>query len=309
MSSLVWKIATCNVRGMNVPIKQEDIVRWHTILNNDISIITKTKLRSSVKPWITNKFPGVRMFTSSLDVGFLGASVALIMNENLAKDVSKISEILARTCNESTFVILDGDFNKDGNKRSSSFSKCVDLGLVNALVNSFYIKTSIWSNSRGIERTIDFVFVSQSLSNALINRRVVNVDEFFNTDHSSVQITIGLGKILDPVLRAIHVQANRDKWKFNVKNADRVKWKSVLAKIKKYYHLLKMIESKCVRDFQIKLAIDKKMENFGLNKGQIIRSVLERLFCKVTLDYLVVNENLILEPGLVKFHVDRIMKG
>ncbi|KAG9298947.1 hypothetical protein G9A89_015969 [Geosiphon pyriformis] len=216
---------------MNVLAKQEDIIRWHMVSNNDISIITETKLYSS--------FPNVKVFISGLDAEFLGAGVTLIMNKNLAKHVLKISEILeasrdrhtiqtglinffiARTCNESTFVILGGDFNEDGNKRSSSFSKYVDLGLVNALVNSSYIKASTWSNSRSIKRTIDFVFVSQSLSNILINRRVVDVNEFFNTDHSSVQITIGLGGILDLVLRAIRVQANRDKWKF--KNADGVK--------------------------------------------------------------------------------------
>ncbi|KAG9288560.1 hypothetical protein G9A89_003435 [Geosiphon pyriformis] len=252
MSSLAWKIATCNIKDMNVSAKQEDIIRWHMILNNDILIVTETKLCSSVKSWIMNKFSGIRVFTSSLDAGFLNAGVTLIMNENLAKHVSKISEIpdrllmvhllfknkqsvfvlslyteaswdrhmiqaglinsfIAKACNENTFVILGGDFNENENKHSSSFKKYVDLGLVNTLINSPYIKASTWSNSRGVKRTIDFVFVSQSLSNALINRQVVDVDKFFNTDHSSVQITIGLGGILDPVLRAICVQANRDK--------------------------------------------------------------------------------------------------
>ncbi|KAG9284530.1 hypothetical protein G9A89_014134 [Geosiphon pyriformis] len=51
------------------------------------------------------------------------------------------------------------------------------------------------------------------------------------------------------------------------------------------------------------------MENFKLNKDQTIRSVLEWPFCKITLDHLVVNEDLILESGLVKFYVDRIMEG
>ncbi|KAG9298995.1 hypothetical protein G9A89_020308 [Geosiphon pyriformis] len=51
------------------------------------------------------------------------------------------------------------------------------------------------------------------------------------------------------------------------------------------------------------------METFELNKGQTIRSVLEWPFRKVTLDYLVVNEDLILESGLVKFHVDKIMES
>ncbi|KAG9291097.1 hypothetical protein G9A89_012969 [Geosiphon pyriformis] len=331
---------------MNVSVKQNNIIRWHIVLNNDISIVIETKLCSSVKSWIVNKFSDVRMFTLGLDAGFLGAGITLIMNENLAKHVSKISEIpsrflmvyllfknkqsvsvlglyaeafldrhiiqaglinffIARACNKSTFVILGGNFNEDENKHSFSFNKCVELGLVNILVNSSYIKTSTWRNSRSVEKTIDYIFVSQSLSNALVNECVVDVDEFFSTDYSSVQITIGLGGILDPVLRAICVQANKNKWKFNVKNADRIS----LAKIRKFYCSLKMIKSKHARNSQIRLAIDKKIENFELNKGQTIRNVLEWPFHKVTLNHLIVNKDLILEPGLVKFYVDRIIKG
>ncbi|KAG9286743.1 hypothetical protein G9A89_012293 [Geosiphon pyriformis] len=51
------------------------------------------------------------------------------------------------------------------------------------------------------------------------------------------------------------------------------------------------------------------MENFELNKGQTIRNVFEQPFCKVILIYLVVNEDFILEPDLVKLHIDRIMEG
>ncbi|KAG9298542.1 hypothetical protein G9A89_018901 [Geosiphon pyriformis] len=198
---------------MNVLVKQNDIIRWHTVSNNDISIVIEIKLHFSIKFWIANKFPGVKIFTLGLDAGFLGVGITLIMNKNLAKHVSKISEILgrllmvcllfknkqfvsvldlymeasldkciiqtglinsfiAKACNKSIFVILGSNFNEDRNKRSFSFS---------------------------------------NLSNALVNEHVVDVDEFFSTDHSSVQITIGLGEILDPVLRTICVQANKNK--------------------------------------------------------------------------------------------------
>ncbi|KAG9288596.1 hypothetical protein G9A89_006697 [Geosiphon pyriformis] len=368
-----------------------------------------------------SSFPDVRVFTSGLDAKFLGVSITLIINKNLAKYVPKIFEILGRLLmtgfvnffitrahNESTFVILSGNFNKNGNKHSSNFSKCVDLNLVNTLVNSFYIKTSTWRNSKGVKKTIDYIFVSQSLNNALVNGQVVDVDEFFSTNYSFVQIMIGLSGILDSVLRAI--------CKFNVKNADGVKWKwyrtashdnfvmffdefadfhcssnldsmwsvvhkaicfsanfddgftkcfsyyhrlellvskliktscsvssdkfvsllniwvsldsvnasiiksffflgshfdtirSALAKIRKSYCSLKIMELKCAKNSQIRLVIDKRMENFELNKSQTIRSVLEQPFCKVILDHLVVNDDLILEPNLVKFHIDRIME-
>ncbi|KAG9303428.1 hypothetical protein G9A89_013754 [Geosiphon pyriformis] len=364
MSSLAWRIATCNVRNMNVPTKQNNIIRWHKI---------------------ANKFFGVRVFTLGLDARFLGVGIALIMNENLAKHVSNIFEILdrllmvhllfknkqfvsvlglyvetfldkckiqaglvnsfiVRACNESIFVILDGDFNENGKKCSSSFSKYMDLGLVNILVNSSYIKASTWRNFRGVKRTIDYIFVSQSL--------IVDVDEFFNTDHSFVQIIIGLDGILDPVLRAIYYKiASHDNFamfsdKFvdshHLVNLDSM-WSVIhkaiclsvnevfsktwfkdfdsgFTKCSSYYHKLEilvsklvktshsvlsdefMIESKHAKNSQIRLAINRRIENFELNKSQIIRSVLEWPFCKITLNYLVVDEDLILKSGLVKFH-------
>ncbi|KAG9303572.1 hypothetical protein G9A89_018468 [Geosiphon pyriformis] len=58
-SGLVWKFATCNVRGINVPAKQVDVVRWHVNSGNMVSFITETKLRSSFGPWIKDKFDGV----------------------------------------------------------------------------------------------------------------------------------------------------------------------------------------------------------------------------------------------------------
>ncbi|KAG9303134.1 hypothetical protein G9A89_005092 [Geosiphon pyriformis] len=200
------KIATYNVRGMNILAKQDDIIRWYTVSNNDISIVTETKLCSSVKPWIANKFPSVRVFTSGLDAEFLDADVILIMNKNLAKHVSKISEI------PDVWVSLDS-------------------------INASAIKS------------------------------------FF---------------LLESYFDAI---------------------RSALVKIRKSYHSLKIIELKCVKNSQIRLAINKRIKNFELNKGQTIRSVLERPFYKVTLNHLIVNKNLILESGLVKFHVDRIIEG
>ncbi|KAG9303977.1 hypothetical protein G9A89_005887 [Geosiphon pyriformis] len=50
--------------------------------------------------------------------------------------------------------------------------------------------------------------------------------------------------------------------------------------------------------------IDKRMESFELDKSHTIRSVLERPFHKVTLDYLVVDDELVLEPALVKAKVN-----
>ncbi|KAG9296409.1 hypothetical protein G9A89_015001 [Geosiphon pyriformis] len=89
----VWKIATCNARGINNPAKQEDIVCWHKDIDNLISIITETKLRDRVHLWITDKFDGVHVFTSGLNSGYLGSDVAIVINSFLAKHVCKVSEV------------------------------------------------------------------------------------------------------------------------------------------------------------------------------------------------------------------------
>ncbi|KAG9306333.1 hypothetical protein G9A89_018216 [Geosiphon pyriformis] len=93
MSSLVWKFATCNVWGINVPVKQADVVRWHVSSGNMVSFITETKLRSFSGPWIKDKFDGVRIFFSGLDKSFIGAGIAIVMNTSLARHVSKVEEI------------------------------------------------------------------------------------------------------------------------------------------------------------------------------------------------------------------------
>ncbi|KAG9294135.1 hypothetical protein G9A89_021494 [Geosiphon pyriformis] len=82
-----------SVLGINVLAKQEDVVRWHKDSGNMISIITETKLRCNIRPWIMNKFNGVQIFTSGLDKSFLGVGVAIIMNNSLACYVSKVKEI------------------------------------------------------------------------------------------------------------------------------------------------------------------------------------------------------------------------
>ncbi|KAG9288102.1 hypothetical protein G9A89_017697 [Geosiphon pyriformis] len=133
------EFATCNVQGINVPAKQADVVRWHVNSGNMVFFITETKLRSSSGPWLKNKFDGVRIFSSGLDKGFMGAGVAIVMNISLACHVSKsklsvtvlglyagassrarfgqtseVNSLIAKAVNSSNFVILGGDFNENG---------------------------------------------------------------------------------------------------------------------------------------------------------------------------------------------------
>ncbi|KAG9304825.1 hypothetical protein G9A89_016855 [Geosiphon pyriformis] len=84
---------------------------------------------------------------------------------------------------------------------------------------------------------------------------------------------------------------------------------SALFGARKSYHASKFTESLRTKKVNIKSAIDKRMESFKVNKSHIIRSVLEHSFHKVVLDYLMVNNDLILEPNLVKSKVNVIMEG
>ncbi|KAG9290776.1 hypothetical protein G9A89_011739 [Geosiphon pyriformis] len=179
-SLLVWKVATCNIRGMTNLVKQDDIIYWHNDMNNLISIFTETKLKGRVCPWIINKCNGIRVFTSGLDSGYLGAGVVIIVNSSLVRHVCKISEmpgqfisikllfknklsvsilgaslviqffqageinsLITKAVNKSSFVILGGNFNKDGLHKSTSFKKCLNLELVNSLSSSSVVKSSM----------------------------------------------------------------------------------------------------------------------------------------------------------------------
>ncbi|KAG9304397.1 hypothetical protein G9A89_019959 [Geosiphon pyriformis] len=370
-SELVWKVITYNVRGMTNSAKQDDIIHWHNDMNNLISIFTETKLKGRVRPWIVNKFNGIRVFTSGLDSGYLGAGVMIIVNSSLARHVCKISKLLfknklsvsilglyagassvvwfsqtgevnsfiTKAVNKSSFVILGGDFNENGLYKSASFKKCLNLGLVNSLSGSSVAKSPTWENSRGVKKTIDYVFVFSSLVSAIIHRDVLEVGEHYNMDHQAVFVSIGLGGLLDMQLNSLRKQANKDHWKFNFKSADRIvkashkkcvanfeslmrHWVSLddvrtsvvqslvdsgagtddvhsaLFGARRSYHAFKLAESLRAKKANIRSVIDKRMENFEVDKGHTIRSVLEQPFHKVVLDHLVMGDELILEPDL-----------
>ncbi|KAG9284319.1 hypothetical protein G9A89_007474 [Geosiphon pyriformis] len=240
---------------MNNSAKQEDIIRWHRDLNNLVSIVTETKLKDKVRPWITTKFDGVWVFTSGLDSGYLGSGVAIVMNNSLARHIFKVSEVpgwllsirllfknklsvsvlglytgassgvqfsqagninslIAKTVNELSFVVLGGDFNEDGICKSASFKKCFDLGLVNVLAGSVLVKTLTWGNSHGVVKTIDYMFVSSSLINTVVDRGVTD----------AVSVSVGLGDLLDSQLNSMRKQANKDCWKFDFRNAGEKGW-------------------------------------------------------------------------------------
>ncbi|KAG9297027.1 hypothetical protein G9A89_008613 [Geosiphon pyriformis] len=315
MSDLIWRVATCNVHGINIPAKQEDPV------------------------------------------------------------------------NSSTFVVLGGDFNENSSRKSASFKFCSDLDLVNSFGRHSLIGAPTWGNSRGVEKVIDFIFVSEDLSAVIAGHGVAFVQGFFDMDHKTVSVLIGLDGLLNAHLNSVHKQANKDRWKFRIKDTGADKWlgfrdcflirfleqsgkfyeaktndnldamweiirevvissadkvssviklidvwskidvsdatevhvmvdNSVnievilchLSRVRKKYRKSKYFESRVARDILIRKAIDKHMENFCSDKGHMIKSVLECPFWKVVLDHLIVGDDLILKSGEIKSTVDSIME-
>ncbi|KAG9286350.1 hypothetical protein G9A89_014516 [Geosiphon pyriformis] len=325
---------------------------------------------------IKDKFDGIWIFTSGLDVGHLGASVAVIMNNFLAHHVSKVDEIpvtvlslyagassgvcfgqvseinfiIAKTVNTSIFVILGGDFNESRSGRSASYQFCLGLDLYNL---------------REVEKTIDYILVGKNLFSTVAKHCIGPVSEFFDIDHSAVMVLVGLGGLLDIRLNSLHKQTNKDCWKFRIKNADLVRnlfsdpkaggnlntmWaileremcsrnrhsskffglELLIAKIVSKICSGDMLEVDClVRKwftldeakacvFSDLVILDEDsvvflkhlslhIESFASNKDSIIRSVLDWPFCKVVLDHLVVDGDLVLEPEEIKSKVDEIM--
>ncbi|KAG9295871.1 hypothetical protein G9A89_006610 [Geosiphon pyriformis] len=220
-------------------------------MKNLVSIFTETKLKSNICLWIINKFDGVRVFMSGLNFSYMGSEIAIVMNNSLAKHVYKVSEVLGwllsikllfrnklsvlilglyagvsasvwffqagkinslivKAVNESSFVVLSGDFNEDRFQKCASFKKCFNLGLMNSLNGSPAAKTFTWCNFHGVLKMIDYVFVSSNLVNAVVDCSVADVVNHFDTDHMTVSVSVSLG-------------ANKNCWKFDVKNMNDTK--------------------------------------------------------------------------------------
>ncbi|KAG9294873.1 hypothetical protein G9A89_003213 [Geosiphon pyriformis] len=400
----------------SVVLKMEEMLKNFlvTVMNLLAKMDNTGQLKKKVQLWIANKFGGVCVFTSGLDLGYLSSGVVVVMNNSLAKHVYKVLEVpgwlisikllfknklsvsilglyagvssaaqfsqadainflIARVVNESSFVILSGDFNKDGSHKCASFKKCFDLGLVNSLVGSLAARLPTWSNSRGVMRTIDYVFVSPNLVNAIVHHNVLDADTslantiLFSNNFVSSMKASDLDALWDVIRRVMTLSAEetfKKKWfkgydEIFTKESSRFhklellvskivkaswlslhdeftfllnKWsgldtvnvslvnslfvlgfhfngiQSVLAKIRKTYRAFKLVKSGYALESQIRSAIDKRIKSFEFDKGHTIKSVLERSFRKVVLDHLVVNNELVLEPDLVKFKIDMIME-
>ncbi|KAG9292962.1 hypothetical protein G9A89_016324 [Geosiphon pyriformis] len=301
----------------------ENIVCWHKDLGNMILIVTETKLRSDIRPWIMNKFDRLRVFTFGLDVGFCGVGVAIIMNNSLAQHVSKMDEVpghlisvcllfknklsimilglyttvdinsmVSKVVNSSSFVVIGGDFNENGSSKSASFKFCLGLGLVNTFNGHLLAKASTWSNSKGVEKVIDFILVSENLASAMALYFVNSVFEFFDTDHKSVFISIGLDGLLNTHLISIHKQANHDRFKdcssakFLVRS-DMFKETKVNGNLNTMWKMLKEVIVQTADTIWLAIDIVKasKIDSIVLNSVSLMElikhlSVIKKGYCK-----------------------------
>ncbi|KAG9288918.1 hypothetical protein G9A89_019540 [Geosiphon pyriformis] len=395
--------------------------------NTSVSFVTETKLRSSSGLWIKNKYDGVWIFTFGLDVGYLDAGVAIVMDNSLTCHVSKVkvvpgqvisvrllfkskllvsvfglytgvsagiyfgqasevNSIIAKAVNTSTFMVLGGDFNKCGSRKV--------LGLVNSFNGHYLIKALTWCNSRSVKRTIDYIFVSESLFFTVVKCWISSVSDFFDTNHNTVTVLVSLGGLLDfkiknadstgwfcfrdyssariliikvkffttatdhnldtmwsllkgalcsknkqsskflglelLVVKIVKRLESNDTFRFNclvekwstldankarvLKNIVYVNQKMMdvlkyLSIVRKRYRKSKIYELKLVQKASIKAAIEKYIEKFYSDKGSMIRSVLDKLFQKVMLDHLVVDDELVLDPNGVRLNVEKIIEG
>ncbi|KAG9305738.1 hypothetical protein G9A89_005136 [Geosiphon pyriformis] len=218
-NNLVWKVAMCNVRGMNNPAKQNDIIHWHKDMNNLVSIFMESKLKGKICSWIVNKFDGVQVFTSNMESGYLGAGVVIVMDSSLARHVCKILEVPGRLLsirllfrNKLSVSILGLYAN------AFSVAQFSQAGDINSLIAK-----------AGIAKTIDYVLIFSNLVNVVVGRDLVGVGKYFDTDHQAVSMWVGLGGLLDVQLNFVRKQTNKDHWKYNCKGVDDIKW----AKFKK----------------------------------------------------------------------------
>ncbi|KAG9296130.1 hypothetical protein G9A89_011983 [Geosiphon pyriformis] len=334
----ISKVLTIKMGGLKSKLSAldafvENVVHWHKESGNMMSFVTKTKLHSSIKPWIADRFDGVHIFTS------------------------------------------------------------------------------------GVEKMIDYIFVSKNLLSAVADHKVASVSDFFNTDHRAVVVSVGLGGLLDVCLNSLHKQTNRNCWKFKIKNAGCAQWAKfknlllvkfmlldklfsgaelrgdkavvvfadvtfsrhwfnkfrylkkkhsskffglelLVTKIVKVFcsddlsevnHLVnrwstlddakahvfdilfclsvksevivkhlslvcrdyrrsKMFESRLAEEASIRKAIERHMKNFCSDKISMIRNVLDRPFHKMVFNHLVIDNKLILEPKKMKLSVEKIME-
>ncbi|KAG9292116.1 hypothetical protein G9A89_005260 [Geosiphon pyriformis] len=329
----VCNVCSINVPAKQMDIF-EDVYVFTSGLNKSflsakIAVIINNSLThyvSKVKK-ILGKIILVRfLFKGKLSVTILGL-YASASSETRFGQALKVNFLIAKAVNSSTFVVLGGDFNENESRRSATFKFCLGLDLVNSFANHHMEKAFTWSNSQRVEKTIDFIFVcsvsgffdtdhsdvSTGFRDCLSIKLLVVADEFFGAETYNDMDFFGLELLIAKIVKKFvlgdlpGVDCLVKTWS-TLNSAKTCAFADLiglggksevvlghLSLVHKEYRRLKMYESRVAKKAFIKLVISKHMENFCSDKDSMIRSVLDQPSCKVVLNYLVVDNELILE--------------
>ncbi|KAG9288802.1 hypothetical protein G9A89_023099 [Geosiphon pyriformis] len=181
---------------------------------NMVSFVTETKLRSSIKSWIANKFESVHVFMSGLNKSFFSIKIAMIMNNSLAHYVSKIKKISGQII--LIQLLFKGKLSVmvlslyAGASPETKFGQALEVNSVIAKAINFstFVVLGEDFNENGSERSAIFRFcLDLDLVNLFANYHMVcSMSGFFDTNHNAVLVLIGLGKLLDIRLNSLHKQ-------------------------------------------------------------------------------------------------------
>ena len=75
-----WKIATCNVRGINVIEKLADVIEFHKENHHTITTITETRIKDDTIRAIKNKFKDIIIYGTSNSNDVNGTGTSIIIN-------------------------------------------------------------------------------------------------------------------------------------------------------------------------------------------------------------------------------------
>ncbi|KAG9297048.1 hypothetical protein G9A89_000427, partial [Geosiphon pyriformis] len=172
------------------------------------------------------------------------------------------------------------------------------------------------------------IIMNNSLARHVLDGSVADVEDYFDTNYKAVYASVDLGAnaamFLDEFVLARKCSDLDAIWNivykviiFSANSAFKKKWfkgyNGVFIKESSKLHNLEILVSKIVKtSCEVgfgRLAIEKRMKSFVVNKDHTIHNVLECLFHKVVLDYLVFDGSLILNPVEIKNKMDSIMEG
>ncbi|KAG9291583.1 hypothetical protein G9A89_022002 [Geosiphon pyriformis] len=153
-------------------------------------------------------FSGLKVFSSGMNSEHCGSGVAIVLNDDFACHVCKISEVSGH------FIFVCFLF----------------AGKASVMIMDLYAGAlaGVWFEQAFAVNALIASAISSSFYvffGAVFGGCIGGVSDHFNTDYLAVLISVGLGGLLDKQLNILHKLANTDCWKFDFKNSNAAKWK------------------------------------------------------------------------------------